>query len=186
MNKVRENEYRNLLTQLRHPDRRSWILLNPTSIGDTATVCAFAAAFVAQHGHGITMVVPPDHMAVTHMYPNRFLRVVKAERHVMMHIINNYVDPGRFELDVPMCAHPYDIGDCRVDELSYLFKFPGRGGISFADTFRYLLRLPWDAPFERPQVPAPWEAEAEQFANRIGMPKGRSVILFPATSSGLP
>ncbi|WP_019939045.1 hypothetical protein [Bordetella sp. FB-8] len=186
MNFLREEQYKNLLLQMRDPDRRSWILLNPTSIGDTTIVCAFAQAFVEQHGHEITLVIPPDHVAVAQMYANRFLRVHTAERNLMMQIANNFLDPTRFEIDVPICAHPYDLGDCRMDNLMYLYKYPGRGGMTLTDIFRHLLRLPWEAKLERPNVPAEWDAEAEQIAQKIGMPKGESVILFPANSSEHP
>lgn len=186
MNFLREKQYKNLLSQIRDPDHRSWILLNPASIGDTTIVCAFAQAFVEQHGHAITMVIPHDHVAVAQLYPNRFLRVHTAERNLMMQIANNYLDPARFEIDVPICAHPYDLGDCRIDNLLYLYKYPGRGGITQTDMFRHLLRLPWEAKLERPSVPAEWDIEAEKIAQKIGMPKGESVILFPANSSEYP
>jgi hypothetical protein len=186
MNVARAAEYKQILEALRDPQRRSWIMLNPTSIGDTATVCAFANAFVKKHGHAITMVVPPDHVAVTQMFPNRFLRVLTMERHVQLHVIQNYLESDRFELDVPFCAHPYDLGDGRSDELMYLYKYPGRGGLNFTDMYRYLLRLPWNASLERPQIPEQWDREAQQMADSVGMKKGQSVTLFPANSSQHP
>jgi hypothetical protein len=160
--------------------------MNPASIGDTVTVCALAREFVKRHGHAVTMVVPPDHIAVTHMYPNRFLRVLTAERALMMDIGNNFIDANRFELDMPFFGHPYDHGDCRGDELFYLFKYPGRGGISLTDLYRYMLRLPWDSPLDRPAISQEWDAEARQLADDIGMPAGKSVVLFPANSSPHP
>jgi hypothetical protein len=185
MNILRQAEYTRFLDQVRDPQRRSWIIMNPTSIGDTAMVCALAHEFLKQHGHGITMVVPPDHLPITQMYPNRFLRVLTAERPTMMHILNNHVDPNEFALDVPFCAHFYDHGDCRIDALMYLFKFPGRGGVSHTDLIRYLLRLPWSASLERPTIPPEWQTEAQATAARVGMEQGNSVILFPASSSAL-
>lgn len=186
MNILRRGEFTRFLEQVRDPQRRSWVIMNPTSIGDTATVCSLAREFVKKHGYGITMVVPPDHLPVTQMFPNRFLRVLTAERPTMLYVINNFIDANRFELDVPFCAHPYDLGDCRGDELFYLFKYPGRGGISFTDLMRYLLRLPFDAQMERPTIPSDWDAEALRLAQSVGMPLGKSVLLFPANSSPLP
>jgi hypothetical protein len=186
MNVVRAAEYKHIIEALRDPQRRSWIMLNPTSIGDTAIVCALSHAFVKQHGHAITMVVPEDHLAVTQMFPNRFLRVLTVDRPTMMHIINHYLEPDRFELDVPFCAHPYDLGDGRSDELMYLYKYPGRGGLNVTDMYRYLLRLPWSAQLERPQIPAEWDREARQLADSVGMKMNQSVTLFPANSSAHP
>jgi hypothetical protein len=186
MNILREAEYQSALSQLRHPEKRTWVILNPTSIGDTATICALASAFVKAHGHGITMVIPPDHAALVQMYPDRFARIVTMERGGMLYLINNYLDASRFELDVPFCAHAYDHGDGRLHNIMQLFKFPRRGGLSLNDSYRHLLRLPWDAKLERPIIPPAWQAEAEQIAEKAGMPKGKSVILFPANSSQHP
>ena len=186
MNVILENEYKHLLEQLRDPNRRSWIFLNAASIGDTALVCAIAQAFVKQHGHAITIVVPPDHIALTQMYPNRFLKVHTAERSLVNMIANKYLDPLRFEIDVPIYPHPYVQGDCRLHDLLNLHKYPGRGGMSHTDMLRHLLRLPWEAQYERPNAPTQWDVEAEQIAQQIGMPKGESVILFPANNSKHP
>jgi len=183
MNILLQGQYARFLEQARDPQRRSWIIMNPTSIGDTATVCALAREFVMQHGYGITMVVPPEHFPITQMFPNRFIRVMTADRPTMLQFLNSFIDSNRFELDMPFCAHPYDHGDCRTDELMYLFKFPGRGGISMSDLFRYLLRLPWHACLERPTIPSEWTMEAEEKAKSVGMERGGSVILFPANSS---
>jgi len=186
MNTLRKAEYARFLEQVRDPQRRSWIIMSPASIGDTAILCALAHAFVKRHGHGITLVVPPDHLNITQMFPNRFLRVLTAERALMVHILNNYIDPNRFELDMPFCGHPYDHGDCRGNELFYLFKYPGRGGISLTDLFRHLLRLPWDSQLERPVIPAEWDAEAQELAESMGLLAGKSVLVFPANSSPHP
>jgi hypothetical protein len=183
MNILREREYARFLEQVRHPQRRSWIIMNPTSIGDTALVCSLAREFVIQHGHGITMIVPPDHLPITQMFPDRFIRVLTADRSIMLSVMNNYIDANRFDLDVPFCGHPYDHGDCRGDGLFYLYKYPGRGGISLTDLFRHLLRLPWHARLDRPVIPAEWVMEAQEMAGKIGMERGRSVTLFPANSS---
>jgi hypothetical protein len=181
-----QKEYQGILAGLRDPNQRSWIMLNPTSIGDTAIVCGFAREFVKRHGYGITLVVPEDHLPIVKMYPDRFIRVFTVDRPGMHYLLSNYVPPERFEVDVPFCAHPYDLGDGRIDQLLYLFKYPGRGGLTNTDAYRYLLRLPWDAPLDRPKIPAQWDREAAIMAEDIGMEVGKSVILFPANSSPHP
>jgi hypothetical protein len=186
MNVIRKQEYLKILDNMRHPQQRSWIMLNPTSIGDTATVCALAGAFLKQHGHAITMVVPPDHLPIALMYPHRLIRIVPMDRPSMLSFINNYMDVSKFELDIPFCAHPYDHGDGRLDQIGYLLKYPGRGGLTFTDTIRYLLRLPWNSELERPTIPAEWTEEAQRFAAEVGMIPGKSVTLFPASSSPVP
>jgi hypothetical protein len=183
MNDEHTLQFNNILEKLRHPEKRTWIILNPTSIGDTALICAFAKAFVETHGYGITMVVPEDHIPITQMYPGRFEQVLVADRETMLQMMNAYLPTHQFALDMPFCGHPYDMGDARTDSLGYLFKFPGRGGLSFIDMFRHILRLPWDAQIERPTIPALWAEEARDFAMSIGLEYRNSVTLFPANSS---
>lgn len=185
MDILKQAEYRDLLAKMRDPQHRSWILLNPSSMGETGMVCAFAHAFVQQHGHPITMVVQPNHVPITQMYPNRFLRVLTADQGPQLKIAGDFLDPNRFELDTPICMHHHFHGSCRIDELQYLFKYPGRGGISHTDTFRHLLRLPWDAPLERPTIPQAWENEARAFAEQVGVVPGKSVLLLPKNTTDI-
>jgi hypothetical protein len=179
MNIASHTEYIGVLEQLRDPDRRAWIILNPGSIGDTATVCALAAAFLKQHGHALRMVVPEEHACIAQMFPHQVMHLQPAHRGYMQQLMNKYIEPHRFELDVPFCAHPDYLGDCRTDEIKYLFKSPGRGGLNMTDAFRYVLRLPWDAPLNRPIVPDESEQEALLFADKAGLEIGNSVLLFP-------
>lgn len=185
MNILRATEYHNILAALRHAEQRSWILMNPGAIGETTMTCALASAFAKRHGHPITIVVPPDHLPIVQMYPNRFLRIVALERSTMTNITYSYLDSLRFELDVPICVHQYELGDCRIDDIQYLLKYPGRGGLTCTDIYRHILRLPWDASLERPQIPDQCVAEAQQFAANAGIVPGRSVILFPAANSNV-
>ncbi|PLZ01911.1 hypothetical protein CY652_12800 [Burkholderia sp. WAC0059] len=157
--------------------------MNPGAIGETTTVCALASAFARKHGHPVTIIVPPDHQPVVQMYPNRFLRIVTMPRESMINITYSYLDPLRFELDIPICAHQYELGDGRIDDMQYLLKYPGRGGLTCTDIFRHLLRLPWNTALERPTVPEQFVAEARQFAAKAGIVPDQSVILFPAANS---
>ncbi len=183
MDIVLQRQFARFLEEARDPARRSWIILNAHSIGETTIVCALAREFVKQHGHSITMIVQPDHLPITQMFPDRFGRVLTVEQRFMHHIVIQHLDSNRFELDVPFSAHQYDLGDCRGDELFSLYKFPGRGGISQTDLFRYMLRLPWDSQMERPTIPPEWDLEAGRLAESIGMPIGASVVLFPANTT---
>ncbi|MDY7577037.1 hypothetical protein RGU70_01685 [Herbaspirillum sp. RTI4] len=167
---------------MRHPDKRTWIIMLPTSIGETALVCSFAEAFVKKHGYGITLVVKPEHFALTQMYPGRFEQVIVMELDEMAQAMR-YFPPHQFEVDVPFAASCCHLGDARIDSICYLMKFPGRGGLNYLDMFRHLLMLPWDARIERPKVPADWLVKAQNYAKEIGLVPNKSIILFPATSS---
>jgi hypothetical protein len=76
MDIVLQRQFARFLEEARDPARRSWIILNAHSIGETTIVCALAREFVKQHGHSITMIVQPDHLPITQMFPDRFGRVL--------------------------------------------------------------------------------------------------------------
>jgi hypothetical protein len=182
MNIQRKANYDAILRKLRHPEKRTWIIMNPGAIGETAMMCGFAKSFIETHGYGITMVIRPEHTPITSMYPGRFEQVIEVSKEEMDGMMR-YFPPDQFEVDVPFAAFPYFLGDARADRLTYLYKYPGRGGLSFNDVYRHILMLPWDAPIERPQVPREWELEARRYADEIGLEPGKSVILFPSANT---
>jgi hypothetical protein len=185
MNPLRKASYNKMLQQLRHPEKRTWIILNPVSIGETALTCALAGEFVKRHGYGITLVIRPEQRAIADMFPGRFEKIIEASQEEQNEM-QRFLPPAQFELDVPFASVYYSLGDARSDNLFYLFKYPGRGGLSLTDCFRHILMLPWEAKLERPTIPAQWEHEAQLYANQVGIVPGDSVILFPATSTALP
>jgi hypothetical protein len=186
MNIASHTEYIGALDQLRDPDRRAWILMMPGSIGDTLAVYALAQAFVGQHGHGLRMVATEEHATLAQMFPQQAMHIQPAHRGYIEQLMNRFIEPDRFEVDVPFCAHPEYLGDCRSDEIKYLFKLPGRGGLNMTDAFRYILRLPWNARLNRPIVLDAWEQEALLFADSVGLEIGSSVLLFPTADAVRP
>lgn len=186
MNIALHAQYLHALTQLRDPQRRTWIILNPGSIADTAIMCALVDAFVKRHGDAVTMVVPPEQVPITQMFSHPSMRVVPALSDYMHYLIHQHIDLHRFEIDMPLCAAPDYLGDGRIASTKYLFKFPGRGGLSIPDMYRYLMHLPWDAPLQRPQIAQQWEQEALQLADGAGIEIGNSVVLYPWANSELP
>ncbi|MDY7577039.1 hypothetical protein RGU70_01695 [Herbaspirillum sp. RTI4] len=176
--------FNEMLKKLRHPYKRTWIILNPASIGETVTVCALSDAFVKAHGYSITMVVQPHHLAITEMYPNRFEQVLVEDRDVILEIMR-HCPPHQFDIDVPLAGFFYNLGDARADAISYLFKYPGRGGLTFTDTYRHIFKLPWDARLERPIVPVEWMDQAQNFVTMAGIDTQHAIILFPANNSAI-
>lgn len=185
MNVIRKALYNAMLKRVRHPEKRTWIMLNPVSIGETATTCAFAASFVKEHGHGISLVIRDDQQAIAEMYPGRFEQVVVATQ-AEQNDMQRFLPPAQFELDIPFAAFCNSLGDARTDNIYYLLKYPNRGGLSLTDCYRHLFMLPWDAKLERPTIPMAWEEEAQAYAKEVGIIPGESVILFPSTSSSHP
>ncbi|EIJ48582.1 hypothetical protein GWL_06160 [Herbaspirillum sp. GW103] len=185
MNVIRKAKYDAMLARLRHPEKRTWIILNSVSIGETAATCAFADAFVKKHGYGITLVIRPEQKAIAEMFPGRFEQVIVATQAEQQEI-QRFLPPEQFQLDIPFASYCDSLGDARTDNIYYLFKYPNRGGLSFTDCYRHLLMLPWDAKMQRPTIPLSWEHEAQAYASEVGIIPEESVILFPSTSSSHP
>lgn len=175
-----------LVNALRDPNYRSWILINPTSIGDTWTVCALAHEFKKTHGGMLTMVIPDYQTPIAMMYRNSIDRIIPVDKAVLSGLCLRSHTLSYFGIDQPFVAHPFFQGDGRTTSLMNLFALPGRGGVFFADIYRYMLHLDWDTPLSLPTIPNDWRDEALNYAMSVGIEPGRSVILFPDNNTAKP
>ncbi len=175
------------LNYWRDPDRRSWIIVNPTSIGDTWCVCALAEAFKAAHGGPLTFVMRQGQRALSDMYADVIDRVIYWEDVRLIDFTKRLMGQGSFDLDEPIIAHPFWHGTGRgVQPLLELLRYPRRGGLTLADQFRLMLQLDWDAPLKPPTLPQVWRDEALIDAKAAGVEPGNSVILFPDNNTNPP
>lgn len=169
---------------IRIPDQKAWIILCGYNIGETAQVCALAGEFIKEHGHGIILVVTPKHVPVARMYAHRFLKIVTMPDEYMRYILRSgYIPQDRFELDQPLSGCWIDLGFRHSEGIKYLPLYPGRGGISESDLWRFVFRLPWNARLESPKILSEWEDEAWQLARKVGLVTGKSVLLCPINNS---
>jgi hypothetical protein len=172
------------LNYWRDKAERSWILVNPTSIGDTWCVFALAQAFKEAHGGPLTMVVKESQAALAQMFPGAADRLIVWEDDRLRRFSMRLYGMASFDMDEPIVAHPYFFhNDHTILKLVDLFRFPGRGGVNFADQYRLMLQLGWEAPLQKPSIPDDWREEAAAYAATIGLEPGRSVILFPDNNS---
>jgi hypothetical protein len=172
------------LNYWRDEAERSWILVNPTSIGDTWCAFALASAFKDAHGGPLTMVVKESQAALAQMFPGPADRIIAWKDHRLHRFCLRLYGMASFDRDEPIIAHPYFFrNDHDIFKLTELFRFPGRGGVKFADQFRLMLKLDWETPLSTPSIPSEWRAEAADYAAEIGLETGRSVILFPDNNS---
>ena len=171
------------LKHFRDPVRRSWILLNPTSIGDTYITCAFAKAFRATHGGLITMVVKEEQRLIPEMFPGDIDRIVVWDADELHQLCNRIQRMCTFSVDNPIIAHPYWHGDGRLGEFLSLSALGGGRGILFTDMFRHILRVSWDTELATPCVPEKWQREALSLCMECGVVPGESVVLFPENNS---
>jgi hypothetical protein len=163
---------------------RSWILVNPTSIGDTWCVFALARAFKDAHGGPLTMVVKESQAALAQMFPGDADRIIVWDDLRLHRLSLKLHGLASFDKDEPIVAQPYFFqNDYNILKLVDLFRFPGRGGVNFADQFRLMLKLEWESPLSKPSIPPEWREEAAAYADAVGLETGRSVILFPDNNS---
>ena len=171
----------------RDPTERTWILVNPTSIGDTYVVCALARAFKATHGGKLTMVMKQSQLPIAHMFQSDIDRMLAYEDQELLSFSWKFFGVGSFDIDQPIMAHPQWHGAGHdFHQFAELFAYPGRGGLTFADWFRLMLRLGWDTELSKPNIPDEWRAAANAYADQIGMTEGKSIILFPDNNSQAP
>jgi hypothetical protein len=123
------------------------------------------------------MVVKPAQAALPQMYSQYIDRIICL--HDLHDVCERIQQHTTFDLDQPLIAHPFWHGDGRIYELTTLFQYRNRGGLLFADHFRYILRLPWTSELVKPTIPDSWRNEAVTYAREQGMVAGKSVILFP-------
>ena len=172
------------LNYWRDETARSWILVNPASIGDTWTVFALARAFKAKHGGPLTMVVKETHAAIAEMFPGDVDRVIAWDHHRLHGFTSRLHGLSSFDKDEPILCHPtFFTNDLTIVKLLELFKYPGRGGVNLVDQFRMMLQLDWTAPLTKGVIPQGWRDEAAAYAAQVGIEPGRSVILFPDNNS---
>lgn len=173
-----------VLNSLRDENQRSWILINPTSIGDTWIVCALARAFKEQHGGPLIMVVKPGQAPLAQMYMQHIDKIIMIDD--LLGVAGRVERYATFDRDMPIIAHPYWNGDGRLDLLNQLYAYPGRGGITLSDCMRYVLHLDWSATTDLPTIHGVWRQAAETYAAQLGMVRGESVILLPDNNSNTP
>jgi hypothetical protein len=172
-----------MFNQLRDPAQRSWILMNPTSLGDTMLACALLKSFREKYGGPITMVVPDKQVPLAKMYAHRIERIVAIPFAQLESLCVEIAEAQVFCMGQPYIVHPFWHGEGRWEHFIELFKYPKRGGVSFSDLFRHILHLGWDTPLEPPVIPDEWRKEAEIYAEQAGLEPGNSVILFPDNNS---
>lgn len=172
--------WKTALDYWRDPDQKSWILVNPAAIGDTWCTCALAGAFKAAHGGPLAVVIHENQMPIAQMYAHHFDRIICWEWERLSRFSIRLMGAGHFDIDEPIIAHPawHGTGN-QIFNLMIRLRYPGKGGLSFMDQWRMMLRLPWDAPIEKPTIPSAWRDEAMAYAREVGMKIGKSVIIFP-------
>lgn len=179
-----QNFWTAALNYWRDPNKRSWIIVCPASIGDTWGVCALAQAFRDTHGGPLTIVIKESQQAIAQMFPEVFDRTIVWEDARLDRFCQRLIGQGAFAIDEPIIAHQYWHGLGRFTApLIELLRYPGRGGLNLADQFRLVLHLGWDSRMTDANIPEAWHLEAEAYADSIGLDRGNSVILFPDSNT---
>jgi len=145
----------NILSQLRDPNKKTWILLSPSSLGETLCLCSLCESFIKKHGYAITLVIPKSHEFITLCYPNLFYKIYFMPVMDMRLLSSlNLVPKNFFELDFPINTWTNQINDTNSHSLYELYiATEGKKGIDFTDLYRFNLRLDWNSPIRLPTLP---------------------------------
>ena len=158
--------------------RPTWFLVNALSAGDTYLACALARQFRRTHvgpGQRLAIVVTAAHLPIAEMFADAADEIVIApDAHLtqaLHHLASHPVAPC-FAPDCALFMRP-DILDMPVT------AFCAIDGVSRAHLFAALLRLPFPPALAEPTLHPDWRARAEDTAVRLGLARGRSVVLVP-------
>ena len=142
-------------------------LVSPTSLGDTAIVCALAKAFKEKHGGPLKLIIPDTHKPIAEMYKHNIDEISCQPRSELLNWCYQYAARG-FDLSRPIVAHPWWHGDGNWE---WFIDKPNPLGLD--DIYRYILKLDWNARFEIPKL---------VHEDGLGIEDG-SVIILPNNNS---
>lgn len=143
-----------------------WHLHCSDGVGDTYLVCALWREFEKVNGP-TTISVREEHVHIPQMFGARF----QTLRSLMMVPGEHAWRPG-----IPINAGP--LHAARGDAIE---KLTAGGAFSRADLFRFILRLPWDAPLAKPLLLNEWRKQAASWTEirPAFQHKGKSVVIMP-------
>jgi hypothetical protein len=171
----------------RDPKTRSWILVNPGSLGDTWCTLLLLDAFRKAHGGPLTLVLRQSHADLAEPFSHLIDRLILWDDERLLRFCLRLRGCGHFGIDEPIIAHPIWHGTAQnLFPLMELLRHPGRGGVTFIDQWRLMLRLPWSSPLGAVALPKAWREEAKAEARAAGLVEGRSVVLFPDNNTNPP
>jgi len=161
----------------------AWVLVSLYSLGDTFLLCSHLKTFRHRHGESaqrIALVIKRSHLAIASMFSEHFDSVHVVEDafldQVAQHLMRYGIKSG-FGPNQALFVHPHHINDTRVDE------FCNIDGVSQANMYANLLRLPILSPLTSPRVNRNVQDELDHLIDRYGIRKGKSAIIFPDTNS---
>jgi len=177
-----------LLEQIRHPDKRTWILMVPNSLGETVVVCGLASGFIKKHGYGITLVIPDSHTFIPQCFPDTFDRIVGLNLGVMRQFSEKgFIPQNFFKVDFPINTWPEQHGDGRIRALHDRWQSSfGNSGLSLLDMYRYILRLDWGSEFIAPIVPEKSYSDANELIAKLNIKHKKTVVLFIGNNTAKP
>jgi hypothetical protein len=188
MNSSADLQLQKLLDSIRLGHEADWIFMAPSSIGEVASICTFTRDFKRIYGGKISMVVHRNHASVPRFF-SEYVDSVQTASTVLMRKLTSekLINPMQFSPGMPVCLWANQMHEGRLLELHRLYVTEcGRGGLSFFDMHRYIMRLPWSAQITRGRIDSELSFVAEKYCAQHGIERGKSVIFFPGNNTNLP
>jgi len=175
---INYNDLRAIKAHFKQSGNESWILLFPGGAGDTYLVSTLLSAFFSTHnvfGRPLNLVLSHRQSFIPRMFsfPHQMLSITNEERIWVQ--CRLWSPPPFFDPDHPYPLHPSFIGD--GDNIR-LMEHPN---FTVLDVFRFVLKIPFESSAELPIISNMCKEEAELFANKMGILRGESAILFPSS-----
>ena len=149
-----DHEFEKLIGLIRDPEERTWILMSPSSIGETFFLCSFLAAFGQKNRWPITLVIPHGHQIVVDIFELSLKRVIYCDV-MTMRRLSDYsgIPKGSFGPDFPINTWIGADGEFGISRLYRLWiESKGTQGLDFANVYRFNLKLDWSTAMARPKA----------------------------------
>lgn len=183
-----DQEFEKLLSLLRDPEERTWILMSPSSIAETYFLCSLLPAFERQHKLPIRLVIPHGHRIVAELFGLDLERVIHCDV-MTMRRLSDYsgIPRGSFVPDLPIntwIGAEGDHGPSRLYKLWIASK--GTSGLDFSNIYRYNLRLEWSSAMARPLVLPRLLEKGRKLLAELGVEGSRVALVHTGNNTNAP
>jgi hypothetical protein len=170
--------YDSYLSELRHPTHKTWILMSPSSIGETSVLCSLLEAFKQVHSLPITLVVPSHHEFIVRAFDPPIDKLILSDVESMRQLATSSLIPrGMFAPDYPINTWANQINDTDPLRLYNLWiQSEGTRGLDFINLYRYNLRIGWESHVAFPKISNDWTVTAERLLAELGVSTPFSII----------
>ena len=169
-----------------HTKIPTFLIVSIYSLGDTYLLCAHARCFRQIHcknGEKLALLIKKSHIGVAELFLDDIDFIYVLEGSTLDATVSYLFTHGiksAFGTNQALFIHPHHVNDTRVDDFTNL------EGVSQAQMYANLLRLPIHSPIALPRPKPEYFRKAEGLCHQMGFIRGRTAVLFPDSNSWPP